>query len=316
MEPWRALYFFLVVVVPEETIGRQDLLGLCGAGGDTLEKTAEVHAFVFCWPGKEASAHHIARSLHGHVDTLTVLYKNDTGQDETGPGEWRRIPNERYYGWQFRESLELARGDIILHVQADTSCDDWPYLVQRCRHAFAAFPELGVWSANVYHSPYVPDLVRTCSLEGEELVGATLTDGIVWALAGDLGERMKALDYSGNNFGWGVMEAAAAMAMSKGQLVAMDVTVKVAHPKGSSYNREQAALQSGLLTRQLLASEQNYIRIAQALMHYRQETSRMRPAYQMTRFLRAGYWRQLLRAARGQQPEPEAMPEGMYELLI
>jgi hypothetical protein len=96
----------------------------------------------------------------------------------------------------------------------------------------------------------------------------------------------------------------------------MDVTVKVVHPKGSSYNREQAALQSGFLTRQLLAAEQNYIRIAQALMHYRQETLRMKPVYHRTRFLRASYWRQLLRAVRGQRPRPEAMPEGMYDLLI
>ncbi|HVG48406.1 MAG TPA: hypothetical protein VM899_09780, partial [Rubellimicrobium sp.] len=89
-----------------------------------------LHVFILCWPGYEDSAHNIAAAVEGHADHLTVLYKNDDDRIETGPGNWKKIPSEWYYGSQFRETLDLRRGDIMLHIQADASYSDWPELIR------------------------------------------------------------------------------------------------------------------------------------------------------------------------------------------
>ncbi len=278
-----------------------------------------VHAFVFCWPGKEDNAHQIAEALYGFVERLTVLFKNDTGVEETGPGEWRRIPSERYYGWQFRESLKSAEGDIILQIQADASHEDWPDVVARCRQAFTAHPSLGIWSPNVWHSLYTPSLVRSTSLEGEDLVTAILTDGVVWALAAPVAARMRELDYSSNNIGWGLTEVAAAVAVTSGLLVAMDTTCKVHHPLGSGYDRARAVRESAAFTSQLSAVEMSYVRTSQLLIHYRLEANKMRRLYHRALLLTPGYWRSAFQRLRGRVAVPapeEATYADQYRMLI
>lgn len=279
---------------------------------------ARVHAFVFCWPGKEAGAHHIAESLAPVVDRLTVLYKNDTGVEETGPGEWKRIPSENFYGWQFRHSLDLFDGDVCLHVQADASHGDWPGLVARCRHAWAAFPQMGIWTPNVWYSMYEPRLVRSTALEGEDLVSAVLTDGIVWALSREVTDWMRGFDYTLCNFGWGVCEAAAAVAATRGRLIAMDTSVRVQHPTGSGYDRAKALAESARFTAQLSAVEMSYIRTSQLLMHYREKMAETEPLAERGRLLTPRHWRALAkRLLRPMAPAPQPAPGGdPYRMLV
>ena len=243
-----------------------------------------VHAFVFCWPGWEAAAHHVARALDGRADHLTVLYKNDSGMDEAGPGEWLRVPSERFYGWQFAESLRLNRGDVMLHVQADASFGDWPLLVERCRETFGAFPELGVWSPNVYHSLYTPRRVQVGALRDGEIAVVTTTDGVVWALSSAVVERLGLLDYSDNNLGWGLTETAAAVAGTQGLSVAMDLTLDVEHPKGSGYDRSRAFEQSRRFQEQLSPPQRAYLHMAWAV-------TELRELQDWSNYLRPGFWR-------------------------
>jgi hypothetical protein len=218
-----------------------------------------LHAFVLCWPGREAAAHDIAGALAGTADHLTVLYKNDTGQDESGPGDWRRIPSERYYGWQFQESLRLNRGDIMLHVQADAIHSDWLNVARRCRQTFEANRGLGIWSPNVYHSWYIPELTQVSPPRPDGVADVTCTDGVVWALSSALVERLRRLDFSENNIGWGLGEAAAALAVTNDMGVVMDLELEVIHPKGSGYDRTKALAQAKSFSTQLSASQQAYI---------------------------------------------------------
>jgi len=251
-----------------------------------MSDSPTLHAFVFCWPKWESAAHRIAEAVAGQVDHLTVLFKNDTGQDETGPGEWRRIPSERYYGWQFRESLELNRGDVMLHIQADASFGDWPKLVGGCREAFWSKPGIGVWSPDVYHSWYTPRLTQVSTKKDETLVSVTITDGVVWALSRPVVEAMERLDYSRNNFGWGLTETAAAVAMTNGLAVMMDLSLPVAHPKGSGYNRDKALEESRAFTGQLSLAQQNYIRTSHAVAWARNK--------RRVKLIQPSFWREKL----------------------
>jgi hypothetical protein len=208
--------------------------------GDAMTDHLSIHAFVFCWPGKEAGAHHIANSIADHVDYLTVLYKNDNDCTEDGPGDWRKIPNEWFYGSQFKHSLDLNQGSIMLHIQADAKFDHWPLIISKCKNSFDRFPNVGVWAPNVYHTVWIPEVTSICEIARNEIIAITATDGIVWALSSAVIDRLKMLDYDMNKFGWGISEAAGAFAFTNNMLVLMDLSVKVEHPKGSGYCNVEA----------------------------------------------------------------------------
>lgn len=214
-----------------------------------------IHAFVFCWPGKEAGAHYIAKSIAGHVDYLTVLYKNNNDRIENGPGDWRKIPNEWFYGRQFKKSLDLNKGNIMLHIQADAKFDDWPSIISKCKNSFDCFPNVGVWAPNVYHTVWTPEVTSICELRHNEILAITATDGVVWALSSAVIDRLKMLDYDMNKFGWGISEAAGAFAFTNNMLVLMDLSVKVEHPKGSGYCNIEAFEQVKVFIDQLSATE-------------------------------------------------------------
>lgn len=214
-----------------------------------------LHAFVLCWPGKEPGAHQIAHAIAPHVDDLTVLYKNDTGRTEQGAGQWKKIPSDWFYGRQFKETLDLNRGDIMLHIQADAGFHDWPSIIRKCRDSFKRFPNVGVWAPNVYHTIWTPAITAICPLPGHDILAVTMTDGIVWALSSPVINRMKMLDYGMNNFGWGVSEAACAFAFTNNMLVLMDVSVKVDHPEGSGYCKAGALEGAKTFLRQLSPAE-------------------------------------------------------------
>jgi hypothetical protein len=250
-----------------------------------LSDSPSVHAFIFCWPGWEASAHHISGEIEGTVQHLTVLYKNDRGVTEAGPGDWRKIPSERFYGWQFRESLDLNRGDVMLHVQADAHSSDWPRLVARCRQTFGTQETLGVWTPNVYHSWYTPRLTRLAGDPTDGTVPVTLTDGVVWALSADVVSALKPFDFSSNNIGWGLTETAAAVAATRNRAVAMDLTLKVDHPRGSGYDRTKALSEAKVFADQLSAAQRNYIAASHQL-------AKLRQGQGLRRFGKPGYWRE------------------------
>lgn len=261
------------------------------------ERPPSIHAFVLCWPKWEKAARHIARELHGRVDHLTVLYKNDTGQPEGGAGEWRRIPSDRFYGWQFRHTIDLNRGGVMLHVQADARCADWPALAARCRGAFAARPDLGVWTPDVYHSWYTPRITWAGRLDDDGTLPVTTTDGVVWALSATVLPPLARLDWSVNNLGWGVTEAAAAVAVTMDRTVVMDRTVKVEHPWGSGYNRAEALRQSLAFRRQLSPAQQAYFETLTALAH-------ARDGRRVARIVKRSVWKETLRGWRQRWARP------------
>jgi len=224
-----------------------------------MTSSARLHVFILCWPGKEENARHISRAVVGHADQLTVLYKGDGDLAEPGAGEWRRIDDAWYYGRQFRETLALNTGDVMMHIQADATCGDWPGVLARCREAFQAVPAAGVWSPNVYHSWYTPELTHIHLLEPRGLAAVTVTDGVVWALSTRVTDRLKALSYESNNIGWGLTEVAASLAATHDMLVVMDVDLKVDHPKGSGYDRGEALRQAAVFSRQLSPAQRAYI---------------------------------------------------------
>jgi hypothetical protein len=228
-----------------------------------------VEAFVISWTGFADSARTIAGSLSPLVDRVTVVYSNREGTTETGPGDWVQVPDAYFYSKKFETCLEHFTGEVMLQVQADASCDDWPALISALESAFER-PTMGVWSPVVDFSGWPLDRVALTPMS-ESLTYVATTDSVVWGLSAQVCSRLHELDYDLDPFGYGygIDIAASAIAFSRGGEVVMDSRVFVSHPHGTAYDRNAADAGSQFFLAQLSHAETRYLVLLQVIFKAR-----------------------------------------------
>lgn len=242
-----------------------------------------LHAVVISWDGMYGQARAIAQGLKDHVDRLSVIYSNKENRDETGPGDWVKVPQAWFFGRKFKRSLEL-HGDeeIMLQIQADASFHDWKQVANRCRASFQDLPKLGIWAPELSWTPYDSEQAVLGRLGNTPRYRVAQTDGVVWALPKRLLSRLEALNYDENNFGWGIDWAAIAHAHASGLDVVRDTAIHIKHPESRGYPDAEAKKQMEAFLKQLNADEKST---------YRQLRDRVPP-----------------RKSSGAQPQPATQP--------
>ena len=230
-----------------------------------------MHVGIVSWEGYGDAAREIAASLDGHVDRLTVVYSNKANSVETGAGDWVQFDNADFFGPKLAGLLKATGEDILLVIHADTSTEDWPALVARCRAVFATEPDVGVWAPTVTHTPFTRQMVERYGRNGPEtvLLESVIADLIVTAFRGGVVDRLKALDLSMNNIGWGADWFAAAYCFGHHKRVVHDLSIDVSHPKGSGYEHEQAHAQQAAFFAQADPEEAVIIGLMQDLLQTR-----------------------------------------------
>ncbi|MCB7137050.1 hypothetical protein [Cellulosimicrobium marinum] len=220
---------------------------------------SEIDAYIIAWTGREAAARAIAAALEPAVRSVTVVYSNQDGEPWDGPGEWVEVPDEWFYGPKFAATLRLHGqrdpGAVMLQVQADATCEDWPGLAARCAAVFATRDAVAVWAPDVSFTP-LPLRLTGLADAGPDLHHVALVDGIVWALSPDTVERLARHDYRANNVGWGIDWAAACFARSTGKEVLVDASLHVSHPPSRGYRTDDAEAQMERFLDQLDDAEQ------------------------------------------------------------
>ena len=220
-----------------------------------------IHAVIISWTQHEADAMRIARCLEGHVDQLTVIYSNNADQDRSGSGDWIRVPNDWFYGKKFKRSLEAHRQGVMLQIQADASSDDWAGLVKRCRIAFAKYRRLGVWAPDVDFTHWPARFTNTLRLGAGLEYLSVQTDGIAWAIAPALVDRLRLFDFEANNIGWGIDWASIACAYVNNFMVIRDMSFKVFHPSSRGYSSADALRQMQKFFEQFTLQERTMLHL-------------------------------------------------------
>ncbi|WP_238367983.1 glycoside hydrolase family 99-like domain-containing protein [Mesobacterium pallidum] len=179
----------------------------------------------------------IAQGLVGACDAVTVVYSNSMGEREDGAGDWVGVPQSVYFGGKFRAGLDrVAEDEVMLLVQADAECDDWPRLVEAARGAFERHEGLGLWAPQIHHTPYNDAAVCLRPVPGEkDLWHVAQTDGIVLAIHPQVVSDLKGLDFGSNSYGWGVDWAAIGYALGHERMILRDRGILVRHPKSRGY---------------------------------------------------------------------------------
>ena len=224
------------------------------------EVQPRVTAALVSWRGMHDPAAAIATALDGVLDGLTVIYSNPEGREETGAGTWVQAAEEDFFGRKFQAlAAQVPPGNAMLLIQADASCDDWPGLARRWAQMLARHPGIGVWTPQIDNTAYPFSLTAKRQWPQDGLCDVVQTDGIVLGIAPAVLDRLRALDYSQNNLGWGIDWAAVAFCGTQGLAVVGDPTVRVSHPASRGYADDAARWQMEAFFTQL-TDEENRIR--------------------------------------------------------
>lgn len=202
--------------------------------------TTTIHAIIFCWPGKTLDARRICASISQKADRVTVIDASTDPVDVNGDSHWLKINPDSYFGHQFVHAMGLFDGDVMLQIQADASYPDWQRVVETCRERFEQMPELGIWAPDIDFTTWPTARVKLFNTGNPELVGVVQSDCIVWALRKPVVEFLRQFDYANNNLGYGIDWAAIAHCYANRALVLRDLSLRVLHPMGSGYSRDEA----------------------------------------------------------------------------
>jgi hypothetical protein len=218
-----------------------------------------LHTFIISWPGQEAKAKFIYESILDFSDYVTLIHAGDTLPDILTMKDVIFESGAAYYGQKFKRCLELNLGDTLFIISADASCEDWPFCLSQCRLFFDTYNNPGIWAPDINFTPWTDDRVILFRDPQTTYAIVAQTDAIVWGISRPVISRLKSLNYDENNFGWGIDWAAIAYAFTNNLLVVRDYGVKVLHPKGSGYSRDDANISMNKFLSQLTLIEKSQI---------------------------------------------------------
>ena len=230
-------------------------------GKGTKHAMIPLHVNILAWVGYEEKAAAIEKAVTPHADKVSVIYSVPDDAPEV-PQSWITVDYECFFGCKFARAISHHTEGLLLQIQADAHVADWGHLISRCREAFEAHPDLGVWGPNIDYTIFPTEKVIVSDFDPKNsLVAVRQTDGIVWAMSNRVVERMRQADYSGNRLGWGIDSMAIAFAYANNMLVLRDTSITVDHPRGQGYGQEEATSQFEKFMEQLTPQEQIQLKV-------------------------------------------------------
>jgi len=216
----------------------------------------KIHCVIISWEGYFEKASKIAEDVYLHVDTLSVIFSNKNNINEKGHGNWIQVPNEFFYGKKFSVALNLIKVDeILLLIQADAICHNWKKIILQCSDTIKSNSFIGVWAPQVNVTSWTRKRVRIETDTSANCDFVTQTDGIVFAYSAPILRRLKELDYSQNNLGWGIDWIAICFSYCNNLLVLRDNNVFIKHIANTGYSTEDAASQMNAFFKQMKTQE-------------------------------------------------------------
>lgn len=230
----------------------------------------KLKAVVIGWEGKEERASTIALHLRNHVDSVRLTYSTRGGDIVIPEVEGIRVPSESYFGWKFEHSIRQWNDEAMLLVHADTSASDWSELVSACSRALDS-PPIKLWSPEIDVTPWPTALVQFDQSSTSSYLAVVHTDAIVLGLAPDVVQRLRRLDYRGNNLGWGMDWVALCYTYANNGIAVRDRSVSIRHDAGSGYSPQDASRQMGAFLQQMTLTEQIQHRFLQLAIQTRRQ---------------------------------------------
>lgn len=199
-----------------------------------------IQTFIFNWRGQYEKTIEKEKQLKSLGKSPIVINSDDTYNNVEG---WYHIGDACYFGEQFAKAVELFDGDILFHVQADASYDNWEQLYSDAEKHFEQ-TDWGIYAPNVDYTWYDSSRTDITSLEfpipGLKIVANT--DCTCWFIHKDIINLYKERDLKLEQYrmGWSWDIVLPAICYVNQRPVIRDYNHTVQHPQGTNYDTQQA----------------------------------------------------------------------------
>jgi hypothetical protein len=202
----------------------------------------KIQTFIFNWRGQyDKTIEKIGQLTKIGVDPIVI--NSDEKHEQP---DWYNIGENSYFTAQFLKATELfeqSDADILFHIQADASFDDWAKLYQEAEKYFEIY-NWGIYAPNVDYTWY--DSTRsdltTFDLDEPGIRMVANTDCTCWFIHKDIIAKTKerGVNFSPYKMGWSFDIVYPAVSYIMKRPVIRDYNFTIDHPKGTNYNVGQA----------------------------------------------------------------------------
>jgi len=195
-------------------------------------------AFIFNWKNHGDKAAILERRLSS-LAKVTVV-NSDEGEKERFP-KWIHLDNNAYFAAQWNTTVQRFKGDLLFHIQADATLDDFKPLFRRALQYFAKH-NVGIYEPNIDYTgiPYTTDKLQ---LLADQVYEVPMTDTTCWFIDGNIMRRYPLIDLNVNKYGWGVAAVTAALCCDQNKFCVRDYSFTVLHPRHHGYSLKDASIQ-------------------------------------------------------------------------
>jgi len=199
-----------------------------------------IQTFIFNWRGQFENTLEKEDQLEKLGKRPIVINSDD---EKNYVDDWYHIGDESYFGRQFAKAVEIFDGDVLFHIQADVSYDNWQKLYDDAEKYFE-MTDWGIYAPNVDYTWYDSSRTDVNSLDfpipGLKIVATT--DCSCWFIHKDIIELYKQRDLKLEQYkmGWSWDIILPSISYLNQRPVIRDYNHTVKHPKGTNYNTEQA----------------------------------------------------------------------------
>lgn len=202
----------------------------------------KIQTFIFNWKNQ------YEKTLE-KINQLKIIGKKPiviNSDDEHKEAEWHNIGEESYFTAQFLKALELFDGDILFHIQADASFDNWK-LIYDSALKYQKRYKWGIYAPNVDFTWYVSERtdLDMFNIAQKNLKMVANTDCTCWMIHKDIiNEAIKRkIDFSPYKMGWSFDIIYTALSFIKKRPVLRDYDYTIQHPQGTNYNKGTAEVE-------------------------------------------------------------------------
>lgn len=232
----------------------------------------KINIYIISWTGFHESATLIYDEIsnNSNIKNLKIIY-SDSNPFYRLDDSYRSIlvENEKYWGGKFEVLMNdnLENIDTMV-IQADAKSESWNDLVNRFHEVFLKYSSVGVWTPKINFTTWHKERVFVSPTSDPKISVVAQTDGIVFGFRGFLLERLRAMDFSENNIGWGIDWVLIISSIKANLVSVMDEHCYVHHKKGSGYDHSLALQQMNKFLSQLSINEKFIFNLLKSRIAY------------------------------------------------
>lgn len=205
----------------------------------------KIQTFIFNWPGVKEGRTHYELTCE-KVEQLKRISKNPiviNSDDDHKEAAWHNIGDRSFFAAQFLKALDLFDGDILFHIQADASYDNWLPIYKSAVQYFERY-KWGIYAPNVDFTWYTSERtdLDEFNIKHRNLKMVANPDCTCWMIHKDvLNEAVKRkIDFAPYHMGWSFDIVYTALAFMMKRPVIRDYQYTITHPNVTNYSKPQA----------------------------------------------------------------------------